>query len=70
MMVSSDSLQAMNVVRNGELLGNRILVQGRELKDIVQHVFMMSYVPRELNKEADSLAKCGLAQNNLVEYWM
>lgn len=67
-VICSDSIQAINIVREGSLNNVKIKVGILNI-DTMMHRYILNYVPRELNETADSLARAGQFKDSTSTYW-
>lgn len=67
--ICSDSVVAIEEVRMG--LRKYVPLNGliQNLSSLLGSLFTLHYVPREINENADSLAKAGLGRNALSSIW-
>lgn len=68
-VICSDSNEAMGHIRNGLRFFSSSLGHIQNLRLMVDGLFSLAFVPRELNDTADSLAKSGLSKSLLFSHW-
>lgn len=68
-LICTDSMEALDLIKLRSYLCLQLLKEGANLSDLFNSNVTLNYVPRDLNEEADSLAKSGLSRPSLVNYW-
>ncbi|KAK1373513.1 hypothetical protein POM88_029706 [Heracleum sosnowskyi] len=69
MVVCSDSTSALSIVQAG--LQGFLPIHGtiKNINSLLGFTIFLHYVPREINVNADSLAKTGLNRETMAAYW-
>lgn len=67
--ICSDSTMAIASIRNG--LPVYVPIHGpiQSITHLVDKAFHLEFTPRDLNRNADSLAKMGLNRPTMISYW-
>lgn len=69
LIVCTDSMEAMDLIRLDSYLCKNLSPQGFNLKRILNTCVKLDYVPRDFNEDANPLAKMGLARPRLIGVW-
>ena len=67
--ICSDCTEAIQSFRKGDTMGLYSKIQSSLFDNFLSTTVSLFYVSRELNMEADTLAKEGLDRGSAVSYW-
>lgn len=68
-VICSDSSNAIEAVRTGLRMYMPLKGIPKDLYKLLGHQIFLNYVPRELNEEANVLAKAGVNRSPFYSYW-
>lgn len=68
-VICSDSTEAISVTSKGLEAHLSDKIPPQEVKSLLESYVYLQFVPRELNEDADSLAKDGLKRGFLAQHW-